>query len=116
MAHNIAIILTFQVLGEAVSRLLVPTLPGPVLGLILCLAALLLWPGLGARLQDTTGAILAHLSLLFVPAGVGVVSHWDTLTADGPALLVAIAGSTIVAIVVGAGVFVAVARITGARP
>ena len=87
MILHVAILLCFQLLGVVLSRLFLPILPGPVLGLVLCLGAFILWPRLAEMLQPTANGILAHLSLLFVPAGVGVVGHWSLLVADGPALL-----------------------------
>jgi holin-like protein len=57
--------------------------------------------------------LLGHLSLLFVPAGVGIVGHLDRLGGHGPALMLAIVVSTVLAITVGALVFSAVARATG---
>lgn len=113
MILHVAVILSFQLLGVVLSRLIVPAVPGPVLGLILCLATFILWPKLAEMIRPTANGILAHLSLLFVPAGVGVVSHWDVLTADGPALMAALVGSTLIALVVGALVFVGVARALG---
>lgn len=53
------------------------------------------------------------LSLLFVPAGVGVVGHLDKFGSDGAALGVAIIGSTVVAITVGVLTFVGLRKLTG---
>lgn len=114
MILHVAIILSFQLLGVVLSRLFMPVLPGPVVGLVLLLTTLVLAPKLAEMIRPTAQGILAHLSLLFVPAGVGVVSHWELLTAQGPGLLVALISSTLIALCVGALVFVAVARLAGA--
>ncbi|MEM9318075.1 MAG: CidA/LrgA family protein [Pseudomonadota bacterium] len=116
MILHIAVILSFQLVGEAVSRLLLPIVPGPVLGMSLCLIAFVVFPKLADAVRPTANGILAHLSLLFVPAGVGVVSHWQVLTADGPALLISVLGSTVIALLVGVGAFVAAARWVGSKP
>ncbi|MEM1272434.1 MAG: CidA/LrgA family protein [Pseudomonadota bacterium] len=113
MIAHIAVILSFQLIGVVLSRLFLPILPGPVMGMVLCLIAFGFFPKLARATRPTAQVILSHLSLLFVPAGVGVVSHWSVLTADGPALLVAVAISTIIAMLTGALVFVGVARLTG---
>ncbi|MBF9031258.1 CidA/LrgA family protein [Rhodobacterales bacterium HKCCE3408] len=115
MILNIAIILCFQLVGEVLSRAVLPFVPGPVLGLVLLLAACAAFPRLHATIRETATGLLAHLSLLFVPAGVGVVSHWGLIAESGPALLVALIGSTVLALLVGVGVFRAVARITEGR-
>ena len=115
MIQHVAVLLCFQLVGVVLSRMALPMLPGPVLGLILCLGTLILWPRLAETIRPTANSILAHLSLLFVPAGVGVVSHWSILTAEGPALLVALVGSTVLALTVAALVFVGVARLMGSE-
>lgn len=115
MLHALAVILTFQLAGEAASRALGLPLPGPVLGMVLLFVALVAAPRLKAMLRPTAEGVLAHLSLLFVPAGVGVVGHLDRLGADGVGLAAALIGSTVAAIAVGGLTFVAVARLMGRK-
>ena len=60
--------------------------------------------------------VLGYLSLLFVPAGVGVVGHLDRLGgAQGVAILAAVVVSTALAIGIGALVFTLVARAMGTQ-
>ena len=113
MIHALGILLAVQLLGEALSRLLVPVVPGPVVGLVLLLVALSVSPTLAARLHPTATGLLAHLSLMFVPAGVGVVAHLDLLARDGAWLVAILVLSTIAALALGALSFVALARLTG---
>lgn len=111
----IALLLT-QLAGEALARGLGLPLPGPVLGMLFLLAAFRLWPGLADRVRPAAQGILANLSLLFVPAGVGVVGHIGRIGTEGAGLLLALALSTALAIAVGALAFVTVARLTGSEP
>jgi len=68
-------LLVFQCLGEALVRLAVLPIPGPVAGMVLLLIALLV-RGLAPDALSVAGDGLAkHLSLLFVPAGVGVMQY-----------------------------------------
>lgn len=113
MIQGLTIILCFQLGGEVGVRALGLPVPGPVLGMALLLAALVALPRLASAVTPTGEGILAHLSLLFVPAGVGVVGHLDTLGADAGAVLLALVASTVLAIAVGALVFVWVDRLTG---
>lgn len=113
MIAALAIILGFQLVGEVASRGLGLPLPGPVVGLCLLVLCCLIRPALADRLRPVTQGLLAHLSLFFVPAGVGVVAHMDLIRQHGLGLAIAIAGSTVLAIAAGALVFVAVARLTG---
>lgn len=111
MIQNLFLLLAFQLAGEVIARAGGLLVPGPVVGLVLLLACLILSPRLAAHLQSTASGLLAHLSLLFVPAGVGVLGHLDTLAAQGIQLILALVISTLLAITVGALTFVAVARL-----
>lgn len=115
MIGTLAIILCFQLVGEVASRALALPLPGPVVGLILLVGACIARPVLADRIRPATLGLLQHLSLFFVPAGVGIVAHWDLLRQHGAGLAVALTGSTLLAIAAGAWAFTAVARWTGAE-
>ena len=117
------LLLALQIAGEALVRLFALAVPGPVLGLLLLLGALALHSGVERRVDAAAGALLAHLSLLFVPAGVGVVVHLGRL--DGAVLGVAatLATSTLAGLAVTALVLQALlgrgagtAPDAGARP
>ena len=89
MLPAFAILLLFQCLGEGAVFLLGLPVPGPVAGMVLLFCALLAWPALQARVEATANELLRHLSLLFVPAGVGIVAaagsgsgHWLAIVAS----------------------------------
>lgn len=113
MIQAVLVLLSFQLVGEVIARGLGLLVPGPVIGLVLLLIALLMFPKLADAIRSTASGILAHLSLLFVPAGVGVVGHLDVLGAQGGELMVALVVSTLLAISVGALTFVAVSKLIG---
>lgn len=113
MIPALAVILAFQLGGEAAARATGLPVPGPVLGMVALVAALTAFPRLGATLAPAAQAILSALTLFFVPAGVGVVAHGGVLRDAGPALALALVVSTVAAIAAGALVFAAVARMTG---
>ena len=71
--RGLALLLLLQTLGEAITRALALPFPGPVVGMVL---------------------LLAHLSLLFVPVGLGVVTHLDVVAQYGVRLLVVVVVST----------------------
>ncbi len=90
-----------QLAGELLARTLHLPLPGPVLGIGLVLALL----GLGwgrAMVGAASDVLLNHLSLLFVPVGVGVITHLDPLATHGAALLAVLVLSTWVGLAVTA--------------
>lgn len=115
MIHALLAILTCQLVGEAASHALSLPLPGPVLGMILMAIALQTIPSLAATLRPVAQGILGHMSLLFVPAGVGVVGHFAAFGDQSLAISAAIILSTVLAIAVGAVTFAAVAHLTGNR-
>lgn len=95
-------IILFQLLGEVITRGLHWPMPGPVLGLLLMFAFLLMKGGPGQELQQTSQNLLQHLSLLFVPAGTGLLLHLHTLEKEWLPLTVALVGSTLLAMAVTA--------------
>jgi holin-like protein len=123
MLHAILILLGCQLVGEVLARGLALPVPGPVIGMALLFAVL----QLRGRLRPDSAEIgtlplgavaaflLANLSLLFVPAGTGIIRQTAVLTAHGPGLIIALVGSTALTLIVTALVFVAVARRTDAQ-
>jgi holin-like protein len=100
--HTLALLLAFQLVGEAITFALGLPVPGPVLGMTLLLAAVALRRELLRLLQPTARVLLMHLSLLFVPAGVGVMVHSARLATEGVAIVVAIVVSTVLALAASA--------------
>jgi putative effector of murein hydrolase LrgA (UPF0299 family) len=112
MLPTFGLLLTCQLIGEVAARGLALPVPGPVLGLALLLLALRVWPALAETLRPTIGVILANLSLMFVPAGVGVIGNLDVLSEDWFALLVILVISTLLAMLAAVGTFIGVRRLT----
>ncbi len=109
----LTLLLLYQLGGETLSRAFALAVPGPVIGLAALFVTLLLVPRLADTLRATTRGLLGHLSLLFVPAGVGVVAHLDTLAQYGPGLILALVLSTVLALLVSVGTFLLVVRLSG---
>jgi holin-like protein len=107
--QGFAVLLALQSLGEALSRLLKLPFPGPVVGMILLLIALRM-PWVRDKVGGVAEFLLAHLSLLFVPVGVGVMAHLGLLTQFGLRIAVVIVLSTWVGLVVTALVLRALMR------
>jgi holin-like protein len=101
--RGLAWLLVFQSLGEVLSRAFSLPLPGPVLGLILLLGGLRL-----ALIREPVGEcasfLLSHLSLLFIPVGVGVMTHLALLAQYGGRMLLVIVLSTWIGLAVTAAV------------
>jgi holin-like protein len=102
MLRAIATLLVFQCLGEGVSYLFKLPVPGPVIGMLLLFGFLMARPQAAAAIEPTALELLRHLSLLFIPAGVGIMVSASKIRGDALAVVVALAVSTTLAIAVTA--------------
>lgn len=92
-------LLVFQLIGEVVARGLDLPVPGPVLGMLFLFLSLILRGGPSQALQGTSQNLLQHLSLLFVPAGTGIMVHLHRVADEWLPLLLSLIISTIAALV-----------------
>jgi holin-like protein len=106
---GLALLLACQLAGELLARALGLPWPGPVLGLGLLIALLAL--GIGRSfIAAASDVLLQHLSLLFVPVGVGVITHLDLIAPHGLALVAVLLLSTWIGLSVTALVLKATLR------
>jgi len=98
MLQTFAILLVFQSIGEVISYALHLPVPGPVIGMILLFAWLVFDDRLLPVIQGTSGELLKHLSLLFVPAGVGIMVHVRRIEGEWLPITIALVLSTWLAI------------------
>ncbi|ALI55513.1 CidA/LrgA family protein [Celeribacter marinus] len=113
MIFHLGLFLGFQLLGEVIARVFTLRLPGPVIGMVLLAALLLARPTIGKKIEGTATTVLSYLSLLYVPAGVGIVQYLDQVSEIGLPLATALVGSTILAIGAGSLTFKYVGRAMG---
>lgn len=124
MIVSLALILLAQLLGEVAAHASGAPVPGPVLGAALMFGFLLIRdryrraaetilprPLVEGGLETTAKGLLAHLSLMFVPAGVGIVGRLDVLAANGLALAVVLLVSVVLTLSATALTFAAVSRL-----
>jgi len=110
MLAAITLLLVFQLAGETIAQAFQLPIPGPVIGLVLLFVFLVLRGGPGKQLQGTAGGLLQHLSLLFVPAGTGVMLHFHRLNDEWLPLFLALLVSTVASLLVTAAVMAALSR------
>jgi|AntRauTorcE11898_2_1112593.scaffolds.fasta_scaffold07016_5 putative effector of murein hydrolase LrgA (UPF0299 family) len=115
MIGTIALLLGFQLTGEAAVRLLDLPVPGPVVGMVMLFAALAIRGAVPDEVSTVANGLLAHLALLFVPAGVGIIAHTDRLEGIWPILLVVLIASTLMAVAVTAVTLSAMRRLQQGR-
>jgi holin-like protein len=101
--RGLAWLLALQSAGELLARALSLPFPGPVVGMVLLLIALR-WPLVREPVAQCADFLLSHLSLLFIPVGVGVMTHLNLLSTYGGRIAVVIVVSTWVGLAVTAWV------------
>ena len=75
MIYTLTLLLLYQLAGEVLARLLGLPIPGPVIGMSLLLLTLLIRDHIDHERRTDVGSLLQHMSLLFIPAGVGIMLH-----------------------------------------
>lgn len=120
MIASLSVILLCQLIGEVIVRGLHLPLPGPVIGMGLLFAALIArdritvlarGPLRDSAVEGVAKGLLVNLSLMFVPAGVGVVQNLDLLEQRGVAIASVLAASVVVTLLVTVGTFLIIHRL-----
>ena len=101
--RGLAWLLALQSVGELLARGFSLPFPGPVIGMLLLLLALNV-PLVREPVQAGATFLLTHLSMLFVPVGVGVMTHLGLLGQYGVRMLGVVVASTLVGMAVTVGV------------
>lgn len=102
MINTFVILLLFQLAGEVIAHGFGLPIPGPVIGMLLLLIYLLLNRDAVEKLAPTANGLLRHLSILFVPAGVGVMLHGQRIVTEALPIIVALLISTVLGMIVTA--------------
>ncbi len=110
MLRFVTLLLLLQLIGEVLVVASGLPVPGPVVGMALLFAGLVVRGGLPEGLEATSQGLLRHLSLLFVPAGVGVVLHLSLIREQWLPIGAALLLGTLVTIAATAWLMVALQR------
>ncbi len=102
MLNALTILLLYQLLGEVLVQWLGLPVPGPVLGMIFLFLTLVWRGGPSEGLRQTSGSLLQHLSLLFVPAGAGIMVHFSRLGDEWLPIVLSVFVSTVLTLAVTA--------------
>ena len=102
MLAAITLLLVYQLVGEIIVVALGLPVPGPVIGMAMLFVTLVVRGQVTGHLRETASGLLRHLSLLFVPAGVGVMAHLGRLRHEWLPISVSLVASTLVTIAVTA--------------
>ena len=97
--RGLAWLLALQSVGELMARGWSLPFPGPVMGMVLLLLALR-WSAVREPVAACADFLLTHLSLLFVPVGVGVMTHLSLVSQYGVRMLAVVVLSTLAGLAV----------------
>ncbi|MCX6400315.1 MAG: CidA/LrgA family protein [Propionibacteriales bacterium] len=114
MIAGLTWLVAFQLLGELVARVADLPVPGPVVGMLLlfCFLRLRRYDDAGSIVRAGS-ALLRHLQLFFVPAGVGVVVYLGLIGREALPIGVAMLGSWLLGLAVVGWTAVALERLLG---
>lgn len=104
MIRTITTLLLFQTIGEGIAFAWSLPVPGPVIGMVLLFLYLMVSKSAVEKLAPVSLELLKHLSLLFIPAGVGIMVHAQRVAAEWLPITLALVASTVVSIAVTATV------------
>jgi holin-like protein len=121
MPSAFAILVGLQLVGEVLRQTLHLPLPGPLIGMFLLTVVLVVRGSAGplaeraipTSLLKAANALIANMGLLFVPAGVGIISEISVLRHEWLAILVGLLVSTVLGLAVTGLVMHHVSRIAG---
>ncbi|HUB47463.1 MAG TPA: CidA/LrgA family protein [Acetobacteraceae bacterium] len=123
MAAAFAVLIGLQLVGEVLRQTLHLPLPGPLIGMALLTIVLVARGSAGAAAEQavspsllkTSNGLIANMGLLFVPAGVGIISELGVLRHEWQAILAGLLISTVLGLAVTGLVMHHVSRVAGAR-
>jgi len=104
MIGGFFLLLACDLLGEALRDLMHLPIPGPVVGMLLLAVCLTLRSHRSGRelppqLEHSAEALIANMGLLFVPAGVGVITQTSVLESEWLPILAGLIGSTLLGLI-----------------
>ena len=109
--NGITLLLIYQLAGEVSVLVLRLPVPGPVLGMIMLFLTLLVRGHTPTSLDYASTALLSHLSLLFVPAGVGMIVHFDRISEEWVPISVALVLGTVITLAMTAAIMSGASRL-----
>lgn len=114
MIGYITLIFACQLAGELLVAGLGLPIPGPVAGMLILLAGLIVHGSVPQELGSVGDFLLGNFSLLFVPAGVGIMLHAGLLGTQWLPITTALVTSTLLTIAVTALIMRGLSRRAGA--
>ena len=102
LVNGLTVLLLYELIGETIVLLIKVPVPGPVIGMLLLFLTLQARGRVSAAVSEVSTSLLSHLSLLFVPAGVGIMVHFNRISREWLPISLSLILSTIITIAVSA--------------
>jgi holin-like protein len=96
--------------GDLINKLTGLPLPGGVIGLVILLAIFIWRGGPDRQMKETSHFLLRNMTVLFIPASVGLITQLPALKQDALPIGVAIVVSTVLGMAVTAAIMHWLAR------
>ena len=112
MINTLTLLLLYQLAGELLVRVFRLPIPVPVVGMALLFLTVLVRGRVSDEVKTSSAALLQHQSLLFVPAGAGVMLHLHRVADEWLPITLALVISTFAGMAVTALVLKAMMRKT----
>ncbi|MBO0453834.1 MULTISPECIES: CidA/LrgA family protein [Enterococcus] len=99
MFKELSLLLLYSIIGEGLRLFFKLPVPGSIIGILLLFLSFqtkLLKP---SAIEDTANFLLNHLTILFVPAGVGLMQYYGAIKYTWPVLLGAVVVCSFVSLV-----------------
>ncbi|WP_316861385.1 CidA/LrgA family protein [uncultured Cohaesibacter sp.] len=100
MLFYLTLIFLCQLLGEVIVTFFKLPFPGPVVGMALMFTGLLIKGSIPEGLGKAGDALLSNLTLLFIPAGVGIMANAELIQREFLPITISVVLSTFLAIAV----------------
>lgn len=91
-------LILLQLLGSVINLLLLPALPGPIIGMVLLFIVLLLRRSIPESLEKTAALLLQYLPLLLIVPAAGIITSSEALLNDLPAIAVGLVLSLVITV------------------
>lgn len=102
MIETLLWLLGYQFFGEIVARSLGWPIPGAVLGMLFLFLTLCVRRGIPDTLRENVPRLMTHMSLLFIPAGAGIIAFWPMLSQRPLVMAVVLVAATLSTMLVSA--------------
>lgn len=111
-ARLFVLVLFLLLVGETLSALVLPIVPGPIVGMGLLLVVLIVRRGVPEAFVAPANGLVGMLTLFIMPASLGILADWQQLGDRWPLYLGVAAGGAVLSAVVAA---LLAAALVGAR-